>query len=164
MTKTMTQKIVTHLWFEKGAEDAVRFYASIFPDSRLDASTPMPADNPSGKAGEGSVVEFTLFGQKFMAINAGKHHEFNDAMSLLVSCDTQAEIDKYTTGLLECGGKQVDCGWVIDRWGVRWQIHASVLDKMLADPDRAKAKRAMEAMLKMKKLDIARLQAAYDGA
>ena len=161
--KKSTQKLIPHLWYTKEAEEAAQFYASIFPDSRVDRVTAMPAESPSGPAGSVKVVEFTLFGQQLMAITAGPHDPFNDAISLLVQCDTQAEIDKYWNALLEGGGKGVACGWITDRFGVRWQIHAAQLSEWMTDPDREKARRVTEAMLKMVKLDIPTLKAAYDG-
>jgi predicted 3-demethylubiquinone-9 3-methyltransferase (glyoxalase superfamily) len=110
MTKSPLQKIVPHLWYTKDAEAAARFYASIFPDSRVDRVVTMPAESPSGPAGSVSVVEFTLFGQAFMAISAGPHDPFNDAVSFLVHCDSQAEIDRYWNAILETGGKPQACG------------------------------------------------------
>jgi predicted 3-demethylubiquinone-9 3-methyltransferase (glyoxalase superfamily) len=163
MSKPPLQKIVTHLWYTKEAEEAARFYASVFPDSRVDRVTPMPADSPSGPAGSVSVVEFTLFGQAFMAISAGPHDQFNDAISLMVNCESQAEIDRYWNALLETGGKPQACGWIIDRYGVRWQIVPTVLGEMITDRDQKKARRATEEMLKQVKFDIARLEAAYRG-
>jgi predicted 3-demethylubiquinone-9 3-methyltransferase (glyoxalase superfamily) len=159
----MIQKIVPHLWYNKEAEEAARFYASVFPDSRIDRVTSLPADSPSGPAGSVTVVEFTLFGQGLMAISAGPHDSFNDAVSFLVNCSSQAELDRYWDALLENGGKPVACGWIIDRYGVRWQVVPSMLGEMIADPDKAKAKRAAEEMLKQVKFDIAKLEAAFEG-
>lgn len=104
-----TAKIIPHLWYTKEAEEAARFYASVFPDSRVDRVTPLPADSPSGPAGSVAVVELTLFGQPFMAISAGPHDAFNDAVSFLVNCDTQAELDRYWNAILETGGKPQAC-------------------------------------------------------
>ncbi len=158
-----TKKIVPFLWFEKEAEEAARFYASVFPDSRVNSVTSMPAESPSGPAGSVKVVDFTLFGQPYMAMSAGKHDEFNDAISFTVYCDTQAELDRYWNAILEGGGRAVACGWINDRWGVRWQVVPTVLMKMYSDPDKAKAKRAAEEMMKQTKLDIAKLTAAFEG-
>jgi predicted 3-demethylubiquinone-9 3-methyltransferase (glyoxalase superfamily) len=155
------QKITPHLWFVDNAEEAARFYASIFPDSRVDRVTAIPADTPSGPAGSVAVVEFTLFGQQFMAISAGPLDPFNHAISFIVNCADQAEVDRYWEALLE-GGTPEMCGWLKDRYGVSWQIVPTALGAMMADPDRAKAKRAAEAMLKMVKLDIAGLRRAFD--
>ena len=163
MSSARSQKIVPHLWYSKQAEEAARFYASIFPDSSVDRVTALPADSPSGPAGSVSVVEFRLFGQAFMAIAAGPHHDFNDAVSFLVSCDSQAEIDRYWDAILENGGKPQACGWIIDRYGLRWQIHPSALGRMLTDPDKTKASRAAKEMLRQVKFDIAKLEAAFHG-
>src|SRR6266702_7950184 len=160
MTTVRTQKIVPHLWYTKEAEEAARFYATVFPESRVNRVTSLPADSPSGPAGSVVVVEFTLFGQEFLAMSAGPHHPFNDAISFMVSCDTQAEIDKYWNALLQDGGRPQACGWLIDRFGLRWQICPTVLGTLMSDPDRAKAKRVAQEMLKQVKLDIARLEAA----
>jgi predicted 3-demethylubiquinone-9 3-methyltransferase (glyoxalase superfamily) len=159
----MPNKIIPHLWYTKEAASAARFYATVFPESRVDRVTTLPADSPSGPAGSVDVVEFTLLGQQFMAISAGPHDTFNDAISLLVQCDTQAEIDRYWAAILEHGGKAVACGWINDRYGVRWQIHPRVLGEWISDPDKAKARRVAEEMLKQVKFDIAKLEAAYRG-
>lgn len=163
MGSARSQKIIPHIWYASEAEEAARFYASIFPDSSVDRVTPMPTDSPSGPAGSVRVVEFRLFGQQFMAITAGKHHDFNDAVSFLVSCDSQAEIDRYWDAILKNGSKPQACGWIIDRFGLRWQIHASVLERMMTDPDKAKAARAAKEMLSQVKIDIAKLEAAFNG-
>jgi predicted 3-demethylubiquinone-9 3-methyltransferase (glyoxalase superfamily) len=156
-------KIIPHLWYTSEAEDAARFYASIFPDSSLDRVTVVPGDSPSGPEGSVKVVEFRLFGQPFLAITAGKHHDFNDAVSFLVNCDSQAEIDRYWDALLKNGGKAVACGWIIDKYGLRWQIHPTALDRMMTDPDRTRAGRAIKEMMSQVKLDIAKLEAAFNG-
>jgi predicted 3-demethylubiquinone-9 3-methyltransferase (glyoxalase superfamily) len=161
-TKTRS-KIYTHLWYAKDAEEAARFYASIFPDSRVERVTSLPSDSPSGPAGTVQVVDFTLFGQRFQSLTAGPHHDFNDAISLVVACDDQAELDRYWNALLEGGGKPTACGWLIDRYGVRWQIVPAILDDLMADKDQVRAKRVTDAMLKMVKLDIAALKKAYQG-
>ena len=158
----MKQKIVTHLWYAEKAEEAAAFYASLVPNSRVDRVTPLPVDTPSGPAGSVQVVDFTLGGQAFQAINAGPLDPFNHSISLVINCDTQDEIDKLWNGLSE-GGELEECGWLKDRYGVSWQIVPSVMDDMMNDKDEARVKRVCEAMLGMKKLDIAGLQAAYDG-
>ena len=155
-------KIFTHLWYAREAEEAARFYASIFPESRVDRVTTLLSDTPSGPAGSVKVVDFTLFGQRFQAITAGPHHEFNDAISLVVLCDDQAELDRYWNGLLQ-GGRAEQCGWLKDRYGVSWQIVPTALGEMMGSPDRARAKRASDAMMKMVKIDIAALKAAFAG-
>jgi predicted 3-demethylubiquinone-9 3-methyltransferase (glyoxalase superfamily) len=163
MSKSIAQKIVPHLWYSKEAEEAARFYAAVFPDSRVDRVTALPADSPSGPAGSVSVVEFTLCSQPFMAISAGPHHDFNDAISLRVSCESQEEIDRYWNALLENGGKPQACGWIIDKYGLRWQIAPTALGEMMTDSDKSKAKRVAEEMLKQVKFDVAALKRAYDG-
>jgi predicted 3-demethylubiquinone-9 3-methyltransferase (glyoxalase superfamily) len=157
----MKAKIYTSLWYPKEAEEAARFYASIFPDSRVDGTWTLPADSPSGPAGSVTVVDFVLFGQRFQAMTAGPHHDFNDAISIVVECENQAELDRYWNALLEGGGKPQACGWLIDRFGLRWQIVPAVLDDMMRNKDRARAKPVADAMLKMVKLDIAALEKAY---
>jgi len=161
MTLRGHSKIFTHLWYAKEAEEAARFYASIFPDSRVDRVTPLLSDSPSGPAGSVNVVDFTLCGQRFQAISAGPHHEFNDAISMVVLCDDQAELDRYWNALLAGGGTAQACGWLIDRFGLRWQIVPAILDEMLRDTDPARSKRVSDAMLRMVKLDIAGLEQAY---
>src|SRR6266436_2252142 len=155
------RKIYTFLWYAKEAEDAARFYASIFPDSRVDRVTPMLSESPSGPPGSVKVVDFTLLGQRFQAMTAGPHHEFNDAISMVVLCDDQAELDRYWNALLEGGGKAQACGWLIDRFGLRWQIVPAILDELMRDKDPARSKRVTDAMLRMVKLDIAALEKAY---
>ncbi|HMJ51186.1 MAG TPA: VOC family protein [Polyangiaceae bacterium] len=154
-------KIFTHLWYAKEAEEAAKFYAAIFPDSRVDRVTPLLSESPSGPAGSVKVVDFTLFGQRFQAISAGPHHEFNDAISMVVLCDDQAELDRYWNALLEGGGKPQACGWLIDKFGLRWQIVPSRMDELMRDQDKSRSKKVTDAMLKMVKLDIATLEKAY---
>ena len=154
-------KIYTHLWYAKEAEEAARFYASIFPDSRVDRVTPLRSESPSGPPGSVKIVDFTLFGQRFQAMSAGPHHDFNDAISMVVRCDDQAELDRYWNALLQGGGKAQACGWLIDRFGLRWQIVPAILDEMMYDQDPVRSKKATDAMLKMVKLDIATLEKAW---
>jgi predicted 3-demethylubiquinone-9 3-methyltransferase (glyoxalase superfamily) len=163
MSKLSVQKIVPHLWYTREAEEAARFYASVFPDSRVDRVTCLPTDSPSGAAGSVAVVEFTLCGQAFMAISAGPHDSFNDAISLLVNCDSQQEIDRYWNALLESGGKPQACGWIIDQYGVRWQIVPAALGEMITDSDKTKAKRVADEMMRQVKFDVATLEAAFHG-
>jgi predicted 3-demethylubiquinone-9 3-methyltransferase (glyoxalase superfamily) len=156
-------KIRTFLWYAKEAEEAARFYTSIFPDSRVDRVTAMRSESPSGPAGSVKVVDFTLFGQRFQAMTAGPHHDFNDAISLTVARDDQAELDRYWNAFLESGGKPQACGWLVDRWGVRWQIVPAIFDEMMADEDPARSKRVTDAVMQMVKLDIAALKKAHGG-
>src|SRR5688572_14925247 len=161
MASKARAKIFPHLWYAKEAEAAARFYASVFPDSRVDGVTPLLSESPSGPPGSVKVVDFTLLGQRFQAMTAGPHHEFNDAISIVVLCDDQAELDRYWNALLEGGGRPQACGWLIDRFGLRWQIVPAVLDEMMRDGDATRSRRVAEAMLKMVKLDIAALEKAY---
>lgn len=163
MVTRVKQKIVTHLWYAEGADEAAAFYASIFPDSSVDLVWALPSDTPAGEAGSVKIVDFTLFGQRFQAITAGPHHEFNDAISLIVQCEDQAELDRYWDALLAGGGQPQACGWLIDRFGLRWQIVPAGIDDLMRDGDEAGAKRVTEAMLKMVKFDIAALERAYRG-
>ena len=157
-------KIFTHLWYASGAEEAAAFYASIFPNSRVDRVTSLLSDTPSGPAGSVKVVDFTLFGQHFQAITAGKHHDFNDAVSIVVLCEDQAELDRYWNALLEDGGQPQACGWLMDRWGLRWQIVPRRLEELMNSADPVRARRVTDAMLQMIKLDIAELERAYNSS
>ena len=159
----MNRKIYTHLWYAKDADQAAAFYASIFPDSRVERVWALPVESPSGPPGSVKIVDFVLFGQRFQAMTAGPHHDFNDAISLVVECDDQAELDRYWDALLKDGGKPQACGWLIDRYGVRWQIVPSRWEEMMAETDQVRAKRVADAMLKMVKLDIAALKKAHQG-
>lgn len=157
------QKISPFLWYVKEAEEAARFYVSVFPDSRIEGVWTVPAESPSGPAGSVSVVDFTLSGQSFTAMSAGKLDPFNHAVSFVVRCEDQAEVDRYWSALVEGGGEYEECGWLRDRFGVCWQIVPAVHLELMASPDRVAAARAAKAMLKMKKLDIAALRAAFEG-
>jgi predicted 3-demethylubiquinone-9 3-methyltransferase (glyoxalase superfamily) len=121
----------------------------------------MQSESPSGPPGSVKVVDFTLMGQKFQAMTAGPHHDFNDAISMVVECDDQKELDRYWNALLKGGGQTQACGWLIDKYGLRWQIVPAVLLKMMADKDKARSKRVSDAMMQMIKLDIAELEKAY---
>ncbi len=155
-------KIAPCLWFAREAEEAANFYVSLFPDSRIDHVQKNIIDTPAGKPDEVLVVNFTLAGQRFMALNGGSHIEFNHAISLEIDCTDQAEVDRLWDGLCN-GGAPVECGWVTDRYGVSWQVVPTVLSKYIADRDPAKAARVMQALMRMVKLDIAGLEAAYRG-
>jgi len=156
-------KFRPHLWYAHEAEEAARFYASIFSDSKVDRVWAVPAESPSGPAGSVTVVDFTLLGQPVQAMSAGPHHKFNDAVSFVVECDDQAELDRYWNAILEGGGTPQACGWINDRFGVRWQIVPAVLDELMRSPDQAAAGRVAQAMLKMVKLDIGALERAARG-
>ena len=150
------QKITTFLWFDTQAEEAMKFYVSIFKNSKIVSTMP----GPDGKVMTGT---FELEGQRFMALNGGPHFKFTEAISLFVNCETQAEVDELWNKLTAGGGAESQCGWLKDKFGLSWQIVPSALGRMFGDKDRAKAGRAMQAMLQMKKLDIAKLQRAFDG-
>ena len=155
------QKIVPNLWFDTEAEEAANFYTSIFKDSEVTSVTHYGAAGPR-PAGMVMTVNFRLQGQDFTAINGGPEFRFNEAISFLVPCESQEEVDELWDTLSE-GGEEGPCGWLKDRFGLSWQVVPTVLDKLLQDEDSEKADRAMKAMLQMKKLDIAKLQEAHDG-
>jgi len=155
-------KIAQHLWFEKDMEAAIRFYTSLIPGSSVGWVSTIPAETPSGPAGTVKLAGFTLGDQRYMAIEAGPLDPFNHSFSIIVECETQAEIDHLWDALKE-GGATEQCGWLRDRWGLSWQINAKRLGELMNDPDRAKARRVTEAMLKMVKLDIAALEKAAEG-
>jgi predicted 3-demethylubiquinone-9 3-methyltransferase (glyoxalase superfamily) len=156
------QKITPFLWFDGQAEVAAKRYVSLLPDSRIDRINRSPADTPSGPAGMVITVEFTLAGTRFVALNGGPQFPFTEAVSFQISCADQAEVDRLWAGLSE-GGSEGRCGWLKDRWGVSWQVVPTRLPQLLADPKPERARRAMEAMLTMSKLDIAALERAADG-
>ncbi len=156
------QKITPFLWFDGQAEDAARFYVSLFPDSHLDGITRSPADTPSGKAGTVLTVQFTLAGTRYVALNGGPQFPFTEAVSFQIACADQAEVDRLWAALSD-GGAESRCGWLKDRWGLSWQVVPTRLQELFADPDPGRARRATEAMLTMGKLDIAALERAADG-
>jgi predicted 3-demethylubiquinone-9 3-methyltransferase (glyoxalase superfamily) len=156
-------KISPCLWFDGEAEEAARFYVSLLPDSRIDGIQKNLVDGPAGKAGTVLVVQFTLTGQEYMALNGGTRFEYTHAVSFKIDCTDQAEVDRLWEALSSNGGAAERCGWLRDRYGLYWQIIPSKLPALLGGPDRAGAERAMAAMLKMGKLDIAELQKAYEG-
>ncbi len=155
------QKIVTFLWFDDQAEEAANYYVSIFPDSRLLGMSRYGEAGP-GKKGSVMVVTFELAGQQFQALNGGPEFKFTEAVSLMVNCETQEEVDTLWEKLSD-GGEKGPCGWLKDRYGLSWQIVPTILEKLVQDPDAEKANRAMQAMLQMGKLDIAGLRRAYEG-
>lgn len=155
------QKIVPSLWYDTQAEEAVKFYLTLFPDAKIisEARYDKAGAEVSGRP-EGSLmtVEFELAGQRFIALNGGPIFTFTEAVSFMVNCDTQEEIDRLWNALTADGGQESQCGWLKDRWGLSWQITPTVLGKLMSDP--TKAPKVMPAMLQMKKLDIAALEAA----
>jgi predicted 3-demethylubiquinone-9 3-methyltransferase (glyoxalase superfamily) len=142
------QKITPFLWFDNQAGEAAKFYCSVFKNSKIIGSNPM-------------IVTFELEGQKFMALNGGPQFKFTEAISFFVDCETQEEVNYYWEKLCE-GGKESQCGWLKDKYGMSWQIVPSILGKLIGDPDPVKSQRVMNAMLKMKKIDIAKLKEAYE--
>ncbi|MCB9654038.1 MAG: VOC family protein [Deltaproteobacteria bacterium] len=158
---TPRAKIFPFIWYTEAAEEAARFYTSIFPNSHVDHVAMLQSESPSGPPGSVQVVSFTVLGQPFRAMSAGPHHELNDSISMMVLCDDQAEIDRYWDALLQGGGKPQACGWLIDRFGLRWQIVPAVFETMMACGDPARSKRVTDAMMSMVKFDIATLEEAY---
>jgi predicted 3-demethylubiquinone-9 3-methyltransferase (glyoxalase superfamily) len=155
------QKITPFLWFNDDAEEAAKFYVSIFKDSKIISIAPKPESVPG--PGGVMVVKFQLNGMEFVALNGGPDHPFTDAISLMVNCETQEETDDYWKKLLAGGGTEVACGWLKDKYGVSWQVTPVVLIKLLEDKDKAKAERVMQAMMKMVKIDIAGIKKAAAG-
>jgi predicted 3-demethylubiquinone-9 3-methyltransferase (glyoxalase superfamily) len=156
------QKVTPCLWFDGQAEQAARFYVSLIPDSRIEKVSRSPVDTPSGPAGSVLTVEFTLAGSRFIALNGGPMYSFTEAVSFQIACADQAEVDRLWPALLD-GGTESQCGWLKDRWGLSWQIVPARLLQLLGDPDPARSRRAAQAMLTMKKINIAELERAADG-
>ena len=156
-------KISLCLWFDGQAEEAAQFYTTLFPDSRIVSVDRSPADTPSGPEGTVLTVDFTLGGRSFIGLNGGDDFKFSEAISMSIDCEDQAEVDRYWTALIENGGEPSVCGWLKDRYGLSWQVIPKQLPEMLQNSDRAAAKRAMEAMLKMTKIEVAELERAFAG-
>lgn len=156
------QKVIPCLWFDKQAEEAVNFYVSLLPDSRVDAVIRSPGDYPDGKAGDVLLVEFTLGGGRYTALNGGPMFRFNEAVSLQIDCEDQAEVDRLTNALSAVPEAE-QCGWVKDRYGLSWQIVPYAMNRLLSDPDEGVRKRVFSAMMEMKRLDIAELERAARG-
>ncbi len=155
-------EITPCLWFDGTAEEAARFYASLLPDSHVDRILRAPGDYPSGKASDVLLVEFTLMGQPFVALNGGPQFKFTEAVSFQIPVETQTEVDRLTDALSAVPEAE-QCGWVKDRYGLSWQIVPRQLMRLLSEVDPTRAKRAFEAMMQMKRLDIAALERAADG-
>jgi predicted 3-demethylubiquinone-9 3-methyltransferase (glyoxalase superfamily) len=156
-------KISPCLWFDGEAEEAAKFYVSLLPSSKIEVVQKNKTDSPAGKAGSVLVVEFTLAGQRFMALNGGTRFEYTNAVSFKIDCEDQSEVDRLWDAFCADGGQAGRCGWLKDRYGVSWQIVPTALPKYLGGPNREGAARAMQAMLGMTKLDIAALKRAYEG-
>jgi predicted 3-demethylubiquinone-9 3-methyltransferase (glyoxalase superfamily) len=157
------QKIAPFLSFINGdAEEAATFYVSLLPDSRIDSIFRSPVDTPSGPAGSVLMIEFTLAGLSYLALNVGPDEPFNRAVSFLIHCDDQAEVDRLWAAL-SAGGEEIACGWLRDRWGLTWQITPKRLLELIRDPDPGRAQRAMKAMMTMVKIDIAAIERAAAG-
>ena len=156
-------EIIPCLWYNGQAEEATALYVSLLPNSRIDRIFRSPTDTPSGPAGMVLTVEFTLAGRPYLALNGGPKFQFTEAVSFQIHCETQKEIDGLWTALTANGGMDVACGWIKDRWGLSWQLVPTRLPELLNDPDPARARRAMEAMMEMGKLDIAALERAANG-
>jgi predicted 3-demethylubiquinone-9 3-methyltransferase (glyoxalase superfamily) len=156
------QRITTNLWFDNQAQEAADFYCSIFDNSKI-VSVAHYTDVGPGEPGTVMVVEWELDGQRFVGINGGPEFTFSEAISLQVNCETQEEIDFYWERLTAGGGEEGPCGWLKDKYGLSWQVTPAGMDELFSDPDKSRANRAMQAMLGMRKLDIAELQRAADG-
>jgi predicted 3-demethylubiquinone-9 3-methyltransferase (glyoxalase superfamily) len=156
--------IVPNLWFDGQAEQAAEFYTSLFPDSRIGKVHRAASDYPGGRKGDVVTVDFRLSGQPFTGINGGPQFTFDEAISFLIDCEDQAEVDRYWDALIEGGGEPGQCGWLKDRFGVSWQVVPRRLEELLDGDDPAGAERAMQAVLRMSKLEVAEAEAAYQGA
>ncbi len=156
------RKITPFLWFDNNAEEAMNFYCSIFPDSKIGKVNRLGEVGPQG-SGNVITASFTLQGQDFMVMNAGPHFKFNEAVSFFVDCEDQREVDYYWEKLTSGGGSPSQCGWLKDKFGLSWQIVPRALGKLLGDKDPRRAKRAMDAMMKMTKIDVAELERAAEG-
>jgi predicted 3-demethylubiquinone-9 3-methyltransferase (glyoxalase superfamily) len=159
----MVSKNTICLWFDGTAEEAAKFYAATFPDSSVGSIVRAPADYPSGKEGDVLVVEFNVLGIPCVGLNGGPGVTHNMAFSFQVATDDQAETDRLWNAIVNNGGQESQCSWCIDKWGISWQIAPRVLTEAIANPDRAVARRAFEAMMHMTKIDIAAIEAAVRG-
>jgi predicted 3-demethylubiquinone-9 3-methyltransferase (glyoxalase superfamily) len=157
----LMQKITPFLWFDNNAEEAMKFYASVFKNSKIGKVSRYPEGSP-GPAGSVMTASIQIEGQEFVLLNGGPVFKFTEAISFVVNCETQAEVDEYWQKLTANGGKEVECGWLKDKFGLSWQIVPTILPKLMTDSDPERSKRVMQAMLKMKKIDIEGLKRAAD--
>ena len=156
-------KIKPCLWFNGQAEEAANFYVDLFPDSRINNVARSPAETPSGPEGMVLTIDFTLAGEDFQGLNGGPDYKFNEAISFSVDCADQAEVDRLWDALCADGGEPGNCGWLVDRFGLSWQVIPTALGRLMGDPDQERSERVLQAMLGMTKIEIAGLEAAYDG-
>ena len=156
-------KLTTCLWFDGNAREAANFYTSIFPDSSIADNWIAPTDTPGNKQGEEIVVNFKIFGHDFIALNGGPQFPHSEAVSFQIPCIDQSEIDHYWEILTKDGGQESQCGWLKDKFGVSWQVISAEMNNYLGGPDAAGAQRATQAMLSMRKIDLAAMKSAYEG-
>ena len=156
------RKVSTFLWFDRDAEAAVRFYVSLFPNAKINNVARYPEGTTAGPAGEVMTIEFEIDGADFVALNGGPHFKFNEAVSLSIDCESQAEVDRYWAALTANGGEEAPCGWCKDRWGLSWQVVPRRLNQLVSDPDPRRAKAAMDVMMTQKKIVIADIEAGAD--
>ena len=160
----MPNQMITCLWFDRGeARRAAEFYASVFPDSQVGAPHHAASDYPGGEEGDELTVDFTVLGQKFVGLNGGDTFKPNEAVSFMVLTNNQEETDRYWNAIVDNDGKESECGWCKDKWGFSWQVTPRILLEAMDNPDRAAAKRAMDAMMTMQKIDVAKIEAALEG-
>ena len=159
----MSDRMITVLWFDGAAEEAARFYAETFPDSAIGAVHRAPGDFPGGSEGDPLTVEFTVLGRRFLGLNGGPEFKPNESVSFMIETEDQEETDRYWNAIVGNGGQESNCGWCRDRWGFSWQITPRALLEGVSDPDPAVARRVFEAMMPMRRIDVAAIEAARRG-